>query len=873
MPMRLLRRAPPLPSPSGGEDDGARHEATAVPLAPAGYHGDPARGRLITESGRHVELGRYATAFATIRQALQASPDDPELLFAKATILLAWGRHREARAAGSMADALGCRHSMRALTLGWICYWGRDVAGAENWMRKAVASDSANAAAHFGLGIMLQAQKKHVEAIAAFERALELSPDNEVCRTNIGVCLIDHGDIAAAESHFRRVTAAQPENAKGWANLGVALGRLDRYGEALEAFERAESLTEAGVDQTDNLVNLAIHLRDEQRTADALAVCERMLARTASIDGHYLYALALLTAGRLLEGWREYEFRWLREPLLSQRPRYPVPLWDGQDIRGKTILISAEQGFGDTIQLARYAPYFRAMGATVLFQVQRGLETLAKGFAGVDHVLGRDETAAAFDFRIHALSLPRVLRTDLASIPCEIPYLRASSDRVARWAPRLAAAGRINVGLVWSGNPGHLRDQYRSIPLPTLAPLLDLERVSFISLQKGPAESEIEALGPQARLMNLGAELEDFADTAAIVDQLDLVICVDTAIAHLAGAMAKPVWLLLPRPADWRWLEEREDSPWYPTMRLFRQGRRMDWTDVVTRVAVALQQLTGANPHPSRDPDRTSRSIARHAGSVDMSARVGPGAGFSAVAEMRGDILQYLPEDGEIGESIRLYGEYLQPQLDFLLRLVRPGSTIVEAGSGVGAHALPLAGAAGEAGQVFLYEARPKMRQMLEQNLAANRVTNATVMKRALGSQGEPAAAPVESGSTTPGATAAIGITTETLDELGLERLTWLKVNESVSALDILGGASESLWRLRPLLFLSAPDDAAIAALAAKAREFSYRCWTMRTAYFNPNNFNRRANDVFPGRAALVLVAIPEEMEADIALDGCVEIP
>jgi FkbM family methyltransferase len=341
--------------------------------------------------------------------------------------------------------------------------------------------------------------------------------------------------------------------------------------------------------------------------------------------------------------------------------------------------------------------------------------------------------------------------------------------------------------------------------------------------------------------------------------------------------MGKPVWLLLPRPADWRWLEDREDSPWYPTMRLFRQARRLDWDEVVERVTSALEAFSAAGPAVGSSAIPPASQGSEQAVAEPIVAEVGDDIayrpGFSAVAEVRNAIVQYLPDDRETGESIRRYGEYLQPQLDWLLRLVRPGSTIVEAGSGPGMHALALSRAVGEAGQLFLYEPRPKLRQILEHNLAANRIGNATVMKRSLGSQGEPSAALAESPGASPDMAVPAAIISETLDELGLERLTWLKVNESVSASDVLDGASETLWRLRPMLLLHAADEAAIAALAAKAKEFSYRCWTMRTPFFNPDNFNCRTDDIFAGRAALALVAIPEEVEVDIMLEGCVEIP
>jgi precorrin-6B methylase 2 len=237
------------------------------------------------------------------------------------------------------------------------------------------------------------------------------------------------------------------------------------------------------------------------------------------------------------------------------------------------------------------------------------------------------------------------------------------------------------------------------------------------------------------------------------------------------------------------------------------------------------------------------------------SQALGHRPGFSAVAECRYGILQYLPDEALIGDSLGWYGEYLQPQLDLLARLIRPGATVLEVGAGVGEHTLFLAATLGEAGHLFLYESRPVVKRILQQNLGANRVTNITLMRRTLGATGEAA----DRGA-------------ETLDELQLERLDWLKINGSVSALDVLAGGADTLWRLRPLLFLAAADEPALGALASRVKEFSYRCWRMETALFNVQNFNRRYADIFAGRSALALLAIPEEIDVDVALDGCVEL-
>jgi hypothetical protein len=238
--------------------------------------------------------------------------------------------------------------------------------------------------------------------------------------------------------------------------------------------------------------------------------------------------------------------------------------------------------------------------------------------------------------------------------------------------------------------------------------------------------------------------------------------------------------------------------------------------------------------------------------------------GFSAVAEMRVGILQYLPDEALVGESLDWYGEYLQPQLDLLARLIRPGATVLEADAGIGAHAVFLGKALGAAGHLFLYEPRPVVQRILRQNLGANRVMNVTLMRQVLGRRSAAdVAAPGE---------AATPVVTETLDELRLERLDWLKINDGALALEVLDGATDTLWRLRPLLFLAAADEAMLGAQAERAKAFSYRCWRLETALFNAANFNRRDTDIFAGRKALALLAIPEETDVDIALDQCVEI-
>ena len=289
-------------------------------------------------------------------------------------------------------------------------------------------------------------------------------------------------------------------------------------------------------------------MREAGRTDDALRLYERRLPSRPGPAGHNDYAFALLTVGRFAEGWHQYEFRWTRPPLLDLRAGFNRPVWHGQDLRGKTILLRAEQGFGDVIQFVRYAPLVKALGATVLLQVRAGLERLASGFDGIDRVLDRDQGLPNFDFYINLPSMPRVFGTELASIPADVPYVSADLAAIERWRPELSGRDTLKVGIAWAGSPTHLRDAKRSIALAALSPVCGVAGVTFVSLQKGDAAAEADALSSEVDWVNVGPKLEDFSDTAAVISQLDLVICVDTAVAHLAGALGKPVWVMVPQP-------------------------------------------------------------------------------------------------------------------------------------------------------------------------------------------------------------------------------------------------------------------------------------------------------------------------------------
>jgi tetratricopeptide (TPR) repeat protein len=401
-----------------------------------------------------------------------------------------------------------------------------------------------------------------------------LKPGLFEAHNNLGTALQLLGRMEEAEASYRRTVALNPGFAQAHNNLGAALAALDRGEEAEACYRRALAL------------------------------------KPDLASAHMNLGIARLRLGDFEQGWREYDWRLqtaeFRSSVRSQ------PLWTGGPLTGKTILLYAEQGMGDTLQFLRYCPLVAAKGARVVLEVQPALARLAAGTAGAGAVLAAGEALPEVDLCCPLLSLPQRLGTGLESIPADIPYLCADSALARRWAREIAPAPGLKVGLVWAGHPDHKNDRNRSVALERLRPLLATKGVSWFSLQVGGRAAEIGGL-PPGTIADLSARLEDFAETAAAISHLDLVISVDTAVAHLAGALGRRCWVLLPFLPDWRWLQAREDSPWYPSVRLFRQQRSGDWDTVVARAAEELSRLVKAIPRSEAMPAPSAPSDLRPA--------------------------------------------------------------------------------------------------------------------------------------------------------------------------------------------------------------------------------------------------------------------
>lgn len=427
------------------------------------------------------------------------------------------------------------------------------------------------------------------EALAAFDRVLALEPRMLGARANRGNALAQLQRFDEALAQFDAVLAIQPPHAETHFNRGTVLSSLARYAEAVAAFDRALAIRP---DYPKALLNRGMALHALNRHEEALANFDQLLGRDKdNADAHHNRALALLTIGDYRRGFEDYEWRWQRSGMPPRR-RLGKPLWLGEyPLARKTIVLQAEQGLGDTIQFVRYAPLIARTGAKVVLEVQPELKGLLARVEGVSGVIARGEPLPAFDVHCPVGSLPRALRTELSNIPAEVPYLKASEERIAKWRARIDALPSPRIAVAWSGSAAHANDRNRSIALTRFAPLIANERASFISIQRELRGDDAEALARWPRLMHVGGELDDFDDTAAVVALADVVISVDTSVVHLSGALGRPTWVLVPFCPDWRWMLEREDSPWYPSARLFRQPTLGDWDSVIARVEEELSRL------------------------------------------------------------------------------------------------------------------------------------------------------------------------------------------------------------------------------------------------------------------------------------------
>lgn len=544
-----------------------------------------------------VQRGKAEEAVGLVRKSIEIEPRNAEFHNNLATVLGRMGRPIEAL--GEAQRALDIKADLP-----------------EAWGNKGVA---------------LEALGRLDEAIEAYRKAMELKADHVDALANLGAALSRKGEHEEAIGYLRKFADLRPRSAPARKSLGNALRRAGRAPEAVTAFRMAAELNPKDADTYNNL---GAALQESGRIPEAeegLRTC--LSIKPDHTDAHWNRGLALLSMGQWREGWMEYEWRQHLREDVGQRRTFPQPVWKGSPLEGRTVLVLCEQGLGDTIQFIRYVPLLVERGAKVVVECQGRLKGLLKGMEGRDggtkgqrdkgeeqessiRVVARGEALPHFDFHARLLTLPGIFDSTPEEVPGKVPYLHVEQNRVERVGRLIercveSEGKTLRVGLVWQGNTAHKGDRFRSIALEKFEPLARIPGVRLVSLQKGFGSEQIESCRDTVPVAawsdSADTTAEALLDTAAAMKNLDLVIAVDTSVAHLAGALGVPVWIAMPLACDWRWLPDREDTPWYPTMRLFRQRHLGEWDDVIERMAAAIIRISrgaddeaGWNGHPAR---------------------------------------------------------------------------------------------------------------------------------------------------------------------------------------------------------------------------------------------------------------------------------
>lgn len=545
-----------------------------------------------------ILMGRRLDAIHHFRHVVRLRPSDPEALNNLGNALREEGMVEEA------ADLL--RHALRLKpdfpdamhNLGLVLSQINQLEEAAHHLQEAVRLRPDFADAHCDLGLIWVKQKKWAEAVEPFQQFIRLRPDRAEGYAHLGAVLRELGRLEESADRLHQAIRLAPEDANLRSSLGLTLQQLGHLAEAEEHLRIALRLAP---DHPDAHNNLAITLAQMGRFPAAIEHYDRAIELHPEQPIYRRNrALAYLTVGDFLKGWSDYEYRWQCPGFVERQRRYPAAPWRGEPLQGKSILLFWEQGLGDTIQWARYGPIVKSLGASkVILEVQPPLVRLLSRMEGVDRVVSAGDQVELFDYQAPLGSVPGILQTTPASIPAPIPYLSAEPERIAFWRSQIASLPDFKIGIAWQGNPKQGGDRLRSIPLIHFTSIARIPGVRLFSLQKEYGVDQLRELSESVPIVDLGRRLDlsggAFLDTAAVMKCLDLVVTCDTSIAHLAGALGVPVWVALSAAADWRWLLDREDTPWYPTMRLFRQTRLKRWDDVFDRIVSEIRKLREAS--------------------------------------------------------------------------------------------------------------------------------------------------------------------------------------------------------------------------------------------------------------------------------------
>jgi tetratricopeptide (TPR) repeat protein len=581
---------------------------------------------ILHQAVQHQQAGRIDQAQTLCQSVLQADPNHPSALYLVATIAYQSKQFVRAReilervvsinpdvpqyynTLGLVLEALGeldlaVKTYARALSIKGdypqacnnlaivLHKTGRHVEAAEK-CRRALTLDPNFGNAHCTMGFILQHEGKLDEAVESYKKALSLDPNFVEAYNHLALALNAQSHYNEAIDACTQALRLMPNYSEAHNAMGMAFKNLNRFDEAVECYRQAVNLDSGFIEAHYNLAN---SLQKLGRCDEAIESYNRAIQLKPDFAAaHWNRSFAFLLTGRLTQGWEGYD--WRRKPecgVYTYPHKYDKPQWDGKPFVGKRLLVHYEQGLGDCIHFARYLPMVKSLGGTVLFEVPKALVSLLHNFPGIDELIvasAEQKVRAEFDYYCPLLELPRIFKTTLDTIPTSVPYIYANPDKAAKWRQILNVSD-FKVGIVWAGSPTHGNDINRSCSVEYFSPLASIDGVKLYSLQKGNAAEQLNLSSFASKVQDLAEYFEDFSDTAAVVANLDLVISVDTAVLHLAGAMAKTVWGILAFAPDWRWMLERTDSPWYPTLTLFRQKQFGNWREVLLNIYERLGKL------------------------------------------------------------------------------------------------------------------------------------------------------------------------------------------------------------------------------------------------------------------------------------------